>query len=55
MSGPFDDLGTLLRTLNVKSHCHEINTLPTITFRIDDVDYTLDPEDYVKPTNLDAA
>ena len=55
MSGPFDDLGTLLRTLNVKSHCHEINTLPTITFKIDDVDYTLDPEEYVKPTNFDAA
>ncbi|CAD8059709.1 unnamed protein product [Paramecium sonneborni] len=55
MSGPFDDLGTLLRTLNVKSHCHEINTLPTITFKIDDVDYTLEPEEYVKPTNFDAA
>jgi len=32
MSGPFDDLGILLRELNVRSHCHEINTLPIITF-----------------------
>lgn len=32
MSAPFDDLGILVRELNVRSHCHEINTLPTITF-----------------------
>lgn len=24
MSGPIDDIGTLLRTLNVKDHCNEI-------------------------------
>ncbi|CAD8138923.1 unnamed protein product [Paramecium octaurelia] len=55
MSAPFDDLGTLLRELNVRSHCHEINTLPIITFQIDNVDYTLEPNEYIKPTNFDGA
>ncbi|CAD8061543.1 unnamed protein product [Paramecium sonneborni] len=53
MSAPFDHLGTLLRQLNVRSHCHEINTLPTITFQIDQNDYTLEPQEYVKPTYYD--
>lgn len=50
MSGPMDDVGTLLRNLNVKDHCTEIKSLPTITFKIDGIDYTLEPEEYVKPT-----
>ncbi|CAD8135197.1 unnamed protein product [Paramecium pentaurelia] len=55
MSGPFDDLRTLLKELNVRSHCHEINTLPIITFQIDNIDYTLEPNEYIKPTNFDGA
>jgi cathepsin D len=53
MTAPTDDLSTLLRTLDVRDHCHELDTLPTITFQIDGVDYNLQPEEYVKPTNVD--
>ena len=54
MSGPIDNLGTLLRTLDTKSHCHNVKELPTISYIIDDVEYTLEPEEYVRPTTLDA-
>ncbi|CAD8190907.1 unnamed protein product [Paramecium octaurelia] len=55
MSGPMDDVGTLLRNLNVKDHCSEIKSLPNITFKIDGIDYTLEPEEYVKPTAADSS
>ena len=54
MSGPIDNLGTLLRTLDTKSHCHNVKELPTISYIIDEIEYTLEPEEYVRPTTLDA-
>lgn len=42
-------------TLDVKSHCHELKTLPNLSFMIDDIEYMLTPEEYVKPTTFDAS
>jgi cathepsin D len=53
MTAPSDDLGKLLRTLDVRDHCHDFKKLPVITYLIDNVEYTLEPEDYVKPMMLD--
>lgn len=52
MTGPTDDIGTLLRNLNVRSHCKDYKALPTISYVIDKVEYTLEPEDYVKASML---
>ncbi len=53
MTAPSDDLSLLLRSLDVRDHCKDYKNLPVITYLIDDVEYTLEPEDYVKPMMLD--
>lgn len=50
MTAPSDDLSRLLKTLDVKDNCHKLETLPDITFVLDGINYTLTPEEYVKPT-----
>ena len=53
MTAPTDDLSKLLKRLDVRDHCHDLTSLPTISFVLDGQQYNLDPEDYVKPTNID--
>ena len=55
MTAPSDDLGNLLKTLGVRDRCKDYRTLPVITYLIDDVEYTLEPEDYVKPMMVDTS
>ena len=55
MTAPSDDLGNLLKTLGVRDKCKDYRTLPVITYLIDDVEYTLEPEDYVKPMMVDTS
>lgn len=59
MTAPSDDLSRLLsikhylnykETLDVKDNCHKLETLPDITFVLNGINYTLTPEEYVKPT-----
>jgi len=47
LTGPSDDLYTLLTKLNVDDNCKDVTSLPDITFVLDGVHYTLSAEEYV--------
>jgi len=52
MTAPSDDLGKLLKNLGVRDKCKDYRTLPTITYLIDGVEYSLEAEDYAKSRNI---
>jgi len=47
ITGPTEDLFTMLGNLNVDENCNGIDSLPDITFVLDGKHYTLTPEEYV--------
>lgn len=47
LTGPSDDLYTLLTKLNVDDGCKEVSSLPDITFVLDGIHYNLTAEEYV--------
>ena len=47
MTGPTDDVGTLLEKLDVGESCSGYKKMPTITFVIDDINYNMLPEEYM--------
>lgn len=51
LTGPTDDLFTLLGKVDVDSECKNVNSLPDITFVLDGIDYTLTSDDYVLAVN----
>lgn len=46
ITGPTDDLRNLLHKIPIKD-CENIQSLPELAFKVDDVIYTLNPQDYI--------
>lgn len=53
LTGPTDDLFTLLSKLQVDENCRGVESLPDITFVIDGVNYDMQPDDYVMTVTED--
>jgi glutamine cyclotransferase len=51
ITGPEDQLMSLIDSLNVDEQCKNIEKLPDITFVIDGTNYQLLPEEYVMTVN----
>lgn len=47
LTGPSDDLMTLIDSLNIDEDCKGVKELPVLTFVLDGVHYDLDANDYV--------
>ncbi|CAD8180988.1 unnamed protein product [Paramecium octaurelia] len=47
ITGPYDDLMKLLDLTNIDDNCSNLKELPTLTFRIDGVNYYLEAKDYI--------
>lgn len=47
ITGPRRAISELLRLLDVDPHCHHLHRLPTVHFRMNGIDFTLEPKDYV--------
>jgi hypothetical protein len=47
VTGPYDELMKLLDLTNIDDNCSNLHELPTITFRIDGVNYDLEAKDYI--------
>ena len=45
--GPEPMIAKLVEGIKVMSDCSNLDSLPNIIFTLDDVDYTLEPQDYV--------
>lgn len=53
LTGPSDELMTLLDKLNIDENCKNVRDLPKLTFVIDNVHYDLDANDYVMKIDSD--
>jgi len=47
ITGPSQDIVTLLRLVNTNSNCSNLHQLPVITFHIGDSEFNLHPADYM--------
>ena len=53
MTGPTDQIDTLLKELDIGDSCSNYKNLPTITFVIDGINYVMLPEEYILTVNND--
>lgn len=53
ITGPTNELLSLLDSLQVDDYCRNVKELPVLTFVIDEVKYDLTPYDYLMKVNAD--
>ena len=53
ITGPTNELMTLLDSIQVDDYCKNVKQLPVLTFLIDGVNYDITPHDYLMKVDAD--